>query len=113
MSLHRNRYIIALYSKDNDTLVGVYDNISEMCAALKCTQSGIRSALSRKRQRFHLIDLFKVEKDIFEETDISALCLYELEQMEERKASNLAKEADCSVRTIYRKREVFKSDNSG
>lgn len=108
--LYRNRYLIALYSKKDDLPVGVYDNVEELCDALKCSPSTIRSALSRHQQYFYLIDVFKIEDDAFVETDYSLLAMYQSGALTSRPAGVVADNCGCSRRTIFRKKEVLKNE---
>lgn len=105
--LYRNRYIIAIYDKD-DFPIGVFDSVAEVCERLKCKRQRVYDALYRKKWSLYLIDVFSVEKDEFSETDMSLLALYQKGLLTDRPVKEIAQEIGCSERTVYRKKEVLK-----
>lgn len=107
MGLYRNRYLLALYDKD-DFIIGVYDNVKELCDHLGCKSGSIRSAVCRQQRHVHLIDVLSVEDDEFAETDEYILQMYKSGQIAGQSVAEHADRVGCSARTLYRKMEVLR-----
>ena len=115
--LYKNRYLIALYDRDDEYCCGVFDNIEELSVFvdvkfLKCVISRaiknykVLPSISYGKYNYYFIDIYEKHNDCFADEDKEFLKYYENERP--LSASEYATKIGVSQRTFMRDLAKYK-----
>lgn len=116
MSLYKNKYIIAVYDGKGERLLGVFDNPKQLNSFLGTKYAGGIIAnyiktfgtfpiIQCDRYCFYFVDVFDVQKDVFEEEDSKFLQFYK--ENKKQSIDEFCKENNIDRRSYFYKQKYF------